>query len=61
MKLCREVEAAVKKVAEEQGLSKDIVQTCVSDCWNHMMNVWFSGVSTELSEYIYLITWKSMI
>ena len=42
----------MKKIAEEQGLSKDEVRTRVSDCWRHMMNVWFGGVSTELNEYI---------
>jgi uncharacterized membrane protein len=52
VKLRREVEAEIKKIAREIGLSVNDIRERAADCWCHMMNVWFGGVSAELSNYI---------
>ena len=51
-KLRRILNESIKQIALEKGLSEEEVMVFEADCWQHLRNVWFGGVSSALSEHL---------
>ena len=51
-KLRRILNTSIQQIAQEKGLSEDEVIVFEADCWQHLRNVWFGGVSSAVSSYL---------
>ena len=51
-KLRRILNESIQEIAKEKGLSADQIMIFEADCWQHLRNVWFGGVSAAVSEHL---------
>ena len=52
MRLLRILNDSIQEIAKEKGLSTDQIMVFEADCWQHLRNVWFGGVSAAVSGHL---------